>query len=504
MATSNRRLVWRLVHSFTLKLALLALILLSVPLILYWRFVRAEEEQLALIGNAVVQTNHMLAAMLRPHFENFASEPAGALQEALAGATVGHTRVKILVRLKGTARDDFIYVASMPSLPRGYLAAERADLLRSGIFDHLAPSCDGSENLNYRFVNPAGGEEVLTAATPVHVGGDCWIVITSENAASLARTPIGRPFWETRSLLVAIVIYAISAVLVLWLFIHLWLNLRRFRMAARRIRLRDNRAVSFRQSNTIPELSGVTEDFDSLVEALVASQSRIKQAAEESSHALKAPLAVIAQAIEPIRRAVPPGSTAAVRGIHLIERSVAKLDTLVSVHRDLEDAGADFVYPVRQPMDISVFLGQMLASYETVLAEQGKCLSAAISPRVMAYANEDALEPVVENLLENAASFTQRGGVVEVQLHMEGDVACLRVLDRGPGVPPGQLGHVFERGFSFRPDGYEEDAGGISVAHQGLGLWIVKRNIEGLGGSVTARNRPRGGFEVIVQLPAED
>lgn len=504
MAASNRRLVWRLVHSFTLKLALLALILLSVPLILYWRFTEAEEEQLALIGNAVVQTNHMLAAMLRSHFENFASEPVGAMQEALASATVGHTRVKILVRLKGTARDDFIYVASMPALPRGYLAAERADLMKSGIFKNLAPSCDGSENLNYRFVNPAGGEEVLTAMTPVHAGGNCWIVITSENAASLARSPIGRPIWQTPSLLAAGIIYVISAALVVWLFIHLWLNLRRFRMAARRIRLRDNRAVSFRNSNTIPELAGVTEDFDSLVEALVASQDRIKQAAEESSHALKAPLAVIAQAIEPIRRAIPAGGTAAIRSIHLIERSVAKLDTLVSVHRDLEDSGADFVYPVRQPMDISAFLSHMLASYETVLAEQGKCLSSAIAPRVMAYANEDALEPVIENLLENAASFTPPGSAIEVQLHMEGDVACLRVLDRGPGVSPGKLGHIFERGFSSRPDGREEDNGGVSLAHQGLGLWIVKRNIEGLGGTVTARNRSRGGFEVIVQLPVED
>jgi two-component system sensor histidine kinase ChvG len=39
--------------------------------------------------------------------------------------------------------------------------------------------------------------------------------------------------------------------------------------------------------------------------------------------------------------------------------------------------------------------------------------------------------------------------------------------------------------------------------HQGLGLWIVKRNIEGLGGSVTARNRTRGGFEVILCLPSD-
>ena len=69
MVPNNRGLFWRLVHSFTLKLVLLALVLLSLPLVLYWQFARAEREQLALIGNAVIQTNHVLAAMLRgaPH-----------------------------------------------------------------------------------------------------------------------------------------------------------------------------------------------------------------------------------------------------------------------------------------------------------------------------------------------------------------------------------------------------------------------------------------------------
>jgi len=38
--------------------------------------------------------------------------------------------------------------------------------------------------------------------------------------------------------------------------------------------------------------------------------------------------------------------------------------------------------------------------------------------------------------------------------------------------------------------------------HQGLGLWVVKRNIEGLGGSVLAHNRQGGGFEVTVRLQA--
>jgi two-component system sensor histidine kinase ChvG len=86
-------------------------------------------------------------------------------------------------------------------------------------------------------------------------------------------------------------------------------------------------------------------------------------------------------------------------------------------------------------------------------------------------------------------------------LGREDGKACLRVLDQGPGVRPRQLPHIFERSVSFREEAYVEmDFAG---KHQGLGLWIVKRNIEGLGGSVMARNRTRGGFEVILCLPSD-
>ncbi len=289
--------LWRLVHSFTLKLILLALVLLSVPLILYWQFARAEQEQLALIRNAVVQTNHVLAAMLRGHFEKFASEPAGEMREALRARRWERRISRYLVRLKGS--DNFLYVASVPSVSQQYLDAERAELIRSGLFQRLRPSCDGSANLDMRFVNPDGKQEVLAAMTPVHVNGNCWIVITSENASSLSRTPIGLPFWRAPTILVAGTIYLISTALILWLFFHMWRNVRRSRRAARHIRLRDSKPVSFRRTNTIPELTGVAEDFDSLVDALTGSQRRMKEAAEENSHALKTPLAVIAQSVEP-------------------------------------------------------------------------------------------------------------------------------------------------------------------------------------------------------------
>lgn len=493
MTANNRSALSSLVHSFSLKLALLALILLSVPLILYRQFSLAEQEQQRLLAKSIDQTNRITAALLTPRFEQFSHEPASALRDAMESAANGRTRIKVLVRLAGSAPDSFVYVASQPSFPPEYLKREKQELIRSGILGRLAPTCDGTTDLGVRFVNPSGTQEILTAMTPVHIGGDCWVVISSENAADLTSWPVAHSFWSVPAMRTAAIVYLLGTILLLWLFFHMWRNVSRFRRAARRILLREGKPVSFLELNTIPELTRVTEDFDSLVGALVTSQSRIREAAEENSHALKNPIAVISQSLEPLKRAVPLAEATARRSIDMIERSVQRLDAMVNAYRDLENVAADLIFPTRSPLNLSALLHTSLPAYEQILAAQGKRLVTSVEDGVVALASDELIEPVIENLLENAASFTPDNGTVEVQLVPEDGQACLRVLDRGPGIAPEHLKRVFDRTASFR-------AGADAGAHQGLGLWIVKRNIEALGGTVAVSNRAGRGLEVTVRL----
>ncbi len=502
MEPANRpTLAWRLFYSFTLKLLILALILLSLPLVLYWQFQTAERAQSVLLHNTADQTGRVIAAMLRPHFVNFKNEPPSGLQEALTGASTENAKVKVLLRLAGAKADDFIFIASAPPLSADYLKQETRELVLAGINRRLAPTCDGTTDFDVHYVNPAGMEEVLTSMTPVHIDGNCWIVVTAQNAADLAPAPFHLSFWTVPITQAAACIYILSTALIVWLFGHIWLNLSRFRAAARTIRMRGSDAVSFRQLNTIPELTGVADDFDSLVGALTASQDFIIRAAEENAHALKAPLAVIAQSIEPLKRLATPSNPHAQRSLQLIERSIARLDSLVSAARDMEQANADVVYPILRPMDLTGFLLRMLKDYDAALATQGKSLTLDLAADIASLANEDLLEPVIENILENAASYTAEGGTIAVVLDRDGKFASIRVRDHGPGVVADSLAHIFERYASFRDA--QEINNGLSVigeVHQGLGLWIVKRNVEGMGGAVSAQNLNDGGFEIRVRL----
>ena len=491
-------------RTLALKIMLLAVIFLFVPIIFYRLFQIADTQQSALLQRTVEEKGTLIASVLTPRLADFESEPPERLQQALNEIQQQGTNIKVLVRPVGSAdTEGFLYVASAPSTTAQYLEQERDELVQLGLFDKLAPTCNGEKAPAQRFTHPAGTPESLTSVTPIHIGQSCWVVVTSQSTAAILATSIGQPVWRTPAVTLAILIYLLSAVVVAWLFTDIWRNIDRFRTAARKIRSHGEGNVTFREMNTIPELNGVADDFDSLVTALKQSKDFIIQAAEENAHALKAPLAVIAQAIEPLKRAVPANNAQATRSLELIERSTARLDILVSAARDLEQAAADAIYSNSRPINLSAYLAQLIAAYEATLTAEGKSLRTDIEPDVHAYATEEAMESILENLLENAASFTEHGGMIEVTLKVTDHQAHLTVADNGPGVPADNLPLIFERHFSARSQTRETpDALLQTDNHFGLGLWIVRRNVEGLGGKIAAANREGGGFAVTASFRA--
>jgi two-component system sensor histidine kinase ChvG len=494
------RMVYR---TLAMKIVFLALVFLLIPLILYRLFESADAQQSRLLQRTVEEKGTLIALVLQPRLAGFQGETPEQLQHALDELVAEGGNIKVLVRYDDRPGGGFLYIASAPAVSADYLEQERAELIKLGVFDRLAPTCDGSALPSVRFTNPAGRPELLTSVTPVHIGKSCWVVITSQAVEAILGPSIGEPVWRTPTVRIAAIIYVLGAVLVAWLFLDIWRNLDGFRTTARKIRTQGAGQVTFREMNTIPELTGVADDFDSLVAALKQSRDFIIQAAEENAHALKAPLAVIAQAIEPLKRATSPSDLQAQRSLELIERSTARLDLLVSAARDLEQVAAEVISTNSKPIDLSSYLSQLVAAFEPTLNAEGKHLDCDIEHGVQAYATEEAVESIIENLLENAASFTEVGGTVTVRLSVADRFAHLTIADSGPGVPEANLPLIFERYFSARSQSRDcAVASGPADNHYGLGLWIVRRNVEGLGGRISACNRDEGGFAVTASLRA--
>ena len=255
----------------------------------------------------------------------------------------------------------------------------------------------------------------------------------------------------------------------------------------------------------VPELRPVAREFDRMVATLDAppppppppSASALREAAEDNAHAFKAPIAAITQAIEPLKdmAAADQRANHAVTAIH---HALKRLGGLVQAVRRLDEAAAEVMTARLQPQNLGQLARQMAQAYDRVSAKSGVRVVVNADEPTLVSATAESLETVIENLLDNAVSFSPEGGTVTVTVRNRLRQVILSVEDQGPGVPVDQLGSIFRRNFSYRPKEPEDDG----AHHSGIGLAVVRRTVELLGGEVGAENIKNQGFRVFLLLPS--
>ncbi len=141
-------------------------------------------------------------------------------------------------------------------------------------------------------------------------------------------------------------------------------------------------------------------------------------------------------------------------------------------------------------VDLAVVVEEVVD--DQAVLHPGVRLEARVAPAPVRGVAAD-LARLVTNLVDNAAKWSPPGATVEVVVEA-GPPVRLSVRDRGAGIEPGDLAHVFDRFYRGRT------AGG--VAGSGLGLAIVRRIVDVHGGTVSIESTPGRGTRVEVVLPA--
>jgi signal transduction histidine kinase len=113
-------------------------------------------------------------------------------------------------------------------------------------------------------------------------------------------------------------------------------------------------------------------------------------------------------------------------------------------------------------------------------------------------ADPEDLELIWLNLLENAVQYSPEDSTVTLHVRRNGGpMVEISVVDSGPGIPPAELPHIFER-FHRGDPSRARSTGGF-----GLGLAICKALVDAYNGTIEAINLPGQGTQMRVQLPAE-
>jgi two-component system sensor histidine kinase ChvG len=272
--------------------------------------------------------------------------------------------------------------------------------------------------------------------------------------------------------------------------------LRRLAYAAHRVRLGRDREVA------VPVLPKRRDEIGLLARALADMTQSLRQRidatdafAADVTHELKNPLASLRSAVDTLERVEDPVLRRQM--LDVVRQDVCRLDRLVVDIAEASRLDAELSRARFEPIDMGKLIESMLPLWED---RDDKGVEIAFArPRVgtaVVSGDESRLKRLIDNLVDNAISFSPEGGVVEVRAAAVGDEVMVSIQDEGPGVPGESREEIFRRFHSMRPD---EDFG----RHSGLGLAIARAIVDGHGGSIDIEDRDDGasGARFVVRFP---
>ncbi|MCP3136871.1 ATP-binding protein [Pyxidicoccus xibeiensis] len=209
-----------------------------------------------------------------------------------------------------------------------------------------------------------------------------------------------------------------------------------------------------------------------------------------AAHELFTPLTALRLTVQGLQRSAGGVASPGVLGI--VDRQTHKLMRLVSELLDTSQLRTGRLSLQLEDVDLGQVVREVAEQLGPELERSGTPLRLDVAPGVVGKWDRLRLEQVVQNLVSNAAKYGERKPV-EVRVTADDGWARLVVVDQGLGIPVEDQERIFspfERAISSR------HFGGL-----GLGLYIVQRIVEQLGGSIRLRSVPGQGSTFVVELP---
>ncbi|MBD3730435.1 MAG: sensor N-terminal transmembrane domain-containing protein [Sphingomonadales bacterium] len=333
------------------------------------------------------------------------------------------------------------------------------------------------------------GTPVINAAAPVGLKGAT--LLTTRNAVDITNA-----VRAARTTLVTYFAVALLMSITLSLFLArtIVVPLRQLARAAVAVRLGRDRQVE------VPRLPARRDEIGRLARAISDMSAALRQRidavehfAADVAHEIKNPLASLRSAMESLGRVEDPELRRQLTEI--ASHDVRRIDRLVTDIADASRIDAEMTRATFEPVDLAMLVTNIVGSRaDRAENEEAQIVLSGMEQRAMIMGVPARLERVVENLLDNAVSFSPPGARIAIALRDDGERVVMTVCDHGPGIPEDAREKVFQRFHSVRPDA---EAFGD---HSGLGLAIARTIAAAHDGTLTAHARPDGESGACLRL----
>lgn len=237
------------------------------------------------------------------------------------------------------------------------------------------------------------------------------------------------------------------------------------------------------------EITQLAGSFDSMADRLQQLITTQRQLLGDLSHELRTPLTRIDLAINRCKETCQQHPEQHHRINHELQRINALIEdalTLAWLNEEPQIANEDN-FDLANLLDVIV--------EDAAFEYQNHRIERHYQHCPIEQGNQRMLAQCIENVLRNALKYSPQHTTVTVSCELDQAHYLLKVCDQGPGVPKANLNDI------FKPFYRQDKARSREIDGFGLGLALVKRQMETMGGSVEARNRASGGLEMQLRIP---
>lgn len=290
--------------------------------------------------------------------------------------------------------------------------------------------------------------------------------------------------WVAIAAVVALVIAAVAS----WIVTRMLTRpVRTITAAARRFSAGDRQARA--ELSGPGEIGELAETFDAMAESVWRSERERQTMTADVAHELRTPLAALQAGLEELRDGLVDPVPDRLARLH--DQSL-RLGRVVNDLAELSAVESAQV-TVTQDLDLAKLARDEIAGHAPQMRAAGLVIAAQVEELVTVRGDPDRLHQALGNVLSNATRYCRAGDRVEVAVRIDGRQAVLEVIDTGPGIPPDELAHVFDRLWRGRA--------AREVAGSGIGLAVTRQVITAHGGTVEAASAPPGGTTITIRLP---
>lgn len=210
---------------------------------------------------------------------------------------------------------------------------------------------------------------------------------------------------------------------------------------------------------------------------------------------LRTPLATILMYSRLLQEGKARQPDKAARFLGVIERESDRLQRMIRQVLDIAKMDAHEILRGPAAIELNPIIEDILPPFAERAVQKGLLFRQRIAPDLPpVIGNTEAIELILENLLDNAVKFTPSGNVQVNIRHEEGNV-IIEISDEGIGIPPQSMRHLFKRFYRT------QTAIERGVAGTGLGLYMVNEILKNYNGRISVQSTLGEGSVFTVQLP---